>query len=385
MRRVAAPLLFVLMFALGSSWLGCRQLAGIDDVELPVTLDARSPDGPSDGFAFESYYYLEGGYGCTCPGCTTLAEGLNVPDSLVLIGNDVYFLNYGPEDGLGSLMRVPIAGGTAQTVAANLTRPFSITADANNLYWQAEDGKGSGIVVKLGLSGGAPTTLASGLKTLSDVLVMSEVQFPLTSNVAVTATDVYFVAFSGGEQAGVLSVPVDGGTVSTLVSQYIPDGGAPTRISSNGIAIDGTALYGVTNGPTNGVYRVPLTGGPAILLADNTANAWTLTLSGKDIFFVDEGLNFNQATLQSIPQAGGTSKVLAKGLKSPWALVADGGSIFFVDQTGPEGGSVNAYDIESGAIRTLAPYLDSPVSLAVDSKNAYWTSSNCGIVAKVPR
>jgi hypothetical protein len=301
------------------------------------------------------------------------------------VGPDVYFLNYGPEDGQGSLMRVPTAGGAPSTVVGNLTRPFSIAADATDFYWQAEDGKGSGIVEKLAMSGGPPVTLASGLSTLQDVVIMSTIQYPLTANVAVTPTDVYFVGYAMGTQAGVLSVPIAGGAVSTLISAWPSEAGPPTAVSVNGIVTDGTVLYAVTNGPSVGVLRVPLTGGSASVLAADLVDPWTLTLSGADVYFFDLGLNATSGTLQEVPELGGAAKILLKDLTSPWALVPDVGMLYFVEETGPAEGTVESFDIATGAVHDIASMLASPVAVAVDSANVYWTDFTCGTVMKAPK
>ena len=50
---------------------------------------------------------------CSCAGCTTLASAQGLPLSLVIVSGYVYFLDYGPEDGEGALMRVPTGGGLA--------------------------------------------------------------------------------------------------------------------------------------------------------------------------------------------------------------------------------------------------------------------------------
>src|ERR1700690_3774563 len=94
------------LIALGVAWLGCRQLAGIDDIELP-TMDAGSQDSPSPTDSGPDLVAtLEAAYGCDCPTCTTLAAGMYAPASLLLAGGYVYFTNYGPIDGQGSVMRV---------------------------------------------------------------------------------------------------------------------------------------------------------------------------------------------------------------------------------------------------------------------------------------
>jgi hypothetical protein len=81
-------------------------------------------------------------------------------------GTSVYWTN----TAAGTVMEVPVTGGVAITLAANQAAPAALTVDSGDLYWVAAGSSssggvpvaGTGSVVKLPLSGGSPVTLATG-------------------------------------------------------------------------------------------------------------------------------------------------------------------------------------------------------------------------------
>jgi hypothetical protein len=359
--------------------LGCRQIAGIEDVQ-PVdagkSMEARA-GGP--------------GGTCGCPGCTTLASAQGLPLSLVLVDGYVYFLDYGPEDGQGSLMRVATGGGQPETVVGNLTRPFSIAADATNFYWQAEDAKG-GIVVKRAIAGGAPETLASGLPPLTDLVTQSEILAPTTNDIALSTTDVYFVGFSPGNFGGpeplqIESVPIAGGAVKPFISQWpndsgSPDGGEGYVLYPLAIVTDSRSVYLITSAGQIGVLKVPIAGGVTDVLVENLENPYALALDGTILVFTDDG-NFTNGLVETVPTSGGSPSILAKGV-APWEMVVSQGTVYFINtDQNAQVSSIDSLDLTGNKLTTLATTLPEPVAITVDSESIYWTDSFCGTVMKM--
>jgi hypothetical protein len=81
-----------------------------------------------------------------------LANELDLPDSVVVDGNDVYWVTRGVHPEPGSIMKVDRAGGTPVTVASGFAGPDSIAIDDTSVYctvWGDDPIAGQGTVVKL--------------------------------------------------------------------------------------------------------------------------------------------------------------------------------------------------------------------------------------------
>jgi sugar lactone lactonase YvrE len=114
---------------------------------------------------------------------TTLATSQYDPNGIALDQADqyLYFTNYSNAGtGKGSIARVELSSGTVTTIAPNTQYPkadqgFGIATDGTNVYWTTA---GGGTVLKMAVSGGVVSTVASG--------------YPNTSAIVVDGTSVYF-------------------------------------------------------------------------------------------------------------------------------------------------------------------------------------------------
>ncbi|HTQ42266.1 MAG TPA: hypothetical protein VMI75_05855, partial [Polyangiaceae bacterium] len=144
--------------------------------------------------------------------------------------------------------RAPCGGVVAESTGAvrlastPASQPIAIAADATNVYWTTygSDPSQPGLVLKVPVVGGTPTTLATARTARV---------------IAVDAANVYWgdteCNFTGGICA-IMKVPISGGAATTLAAlQSMPVG----------IVVTSDAIYWADSGTGSGrIMSLPLTG-----------------------------------------------------------------------------------------------------------------------------
>jgi hypothetical protein len=199
-----------------------------------------------------------GGCGSTCGGmCTdgrclvTLATGAEGGNGLAIQGTNLYWTTLMPS---ASIRSVSTAGGDAGTIFGYYAY---VAVDTTNLYSISTGPFDS--VVQLPLSGGVPSTLASGLEEADGIAIDSQ-------NVYATS-----IAPNGGV---VIKVPLDGGAVTTLAYGN----------GSGDVHVDATSVYFI--GYPNGIVKVPIGGGVPATLAPG-AQPEALAIDAANVYFVN--------------------------------------------------------------------------------------------------
>lgn len=259
-----------------------------------------------------------------------------MPTALAVDSTDVYFTSgYLTSGNVGAVSKVPKGGGQVTVLVAGLDQPYGIAVDSTDVYWV--DGTG---VHKVGLDGGAVTTLASGSNG---------------GSIAIDATDVYWVAgsWAQGDNTILNKTPKSGGTTITLEVE-------PSPISS--IAVDSTEVYWIEESGT--VNQASVTGGAVTTLA-SSSSAYDIAIDGSNVYFT---ISNYPGALEKVPIGGGTVTVLASGLTYPGALVVDSTNLYWVDET-----TLKTMSLNGGAITVLASNLYYPSDVTVDAANVYWT------------
>jgi hypothetical protein len=169
----------------------------------PLTI-ASMPSGECFGLALDgrNVYWTTTGMGVglvtSAPllggPLTTLASGQDDPVGLAVSPTAAYWRNediYGSQDG-GALLTVPLDGGTPIVLSPwiNLSGP-TVAVDATSVYWAV-----SGNLLKMPLAGGAALTLASNVNPY---------------DIAVDSSNVYWT-----DRQNVMKVSVDGGTPGAI-------------------------------------------------------------------------------------------------------------------------------------------------------------------------
>ncbi|MGC9983125.1 MAG: SUMF1/EgtB/PvdO family nonheme iron enzyme [Polyangia bacterium] len=278
---------------------------------------------------------------CTAGQClVTLASGQAGPAFVAVDTTSVYWTSYSSSID-GTVMKVPIGGGTPTTLASDQYEPYGIATGAASVVWT---NSGGGTVMMVSTSGGTPTTLAQGQNG--------------PAFVAVDTTSVYWT----NEGGTVMKVPIGGGTPTILASG---------QNGPWGIVVDATSVYW-TNSGGGTVMKVPIGGGTPTTLASGQDNPLFVAVDTTSVYWTNSG-----GTVMKVPIGGGTPTTLASGQSIPEAIVVDTTSVYWTNvSTSSAGGTVMQLPSGGGTPTTLASGQGGPYGLAVDTTSAYWTNSN---------
>jgi len=155
-----------------------------------------------------------------------------------------------------TLQKVPLAGGTAQQLATGIWAS-NIVVDASYVYASLDDSSGTGSIVKVPIAGGAAVTLAPAQLN--------------NGQLAIDSTYVYWVSLGDGTQmnntnGSVMRVPKAGGTVVPLAANV---NGPRSLVLANNFVYFGNRVSIQKVPTTSGaVSTVTTTTGATALAAD---------------------------------------------------------------------------------------------------------------------
>jgi hypothetical protein len=204
-----------------------------------------------------------------------LASALN-PSGLAVDCTSVYWTDW--DGSAGTVMKVPIDGGTPTTVAG--VSAAEIAVDGTSAYWT-----GGTAVMKVALGGGMPIVLAS---------------FPeIEATIAVDRTSVYFVAI-GSSSAALMKVGLSGGKATKLADINLTG-------SADSIAVDTANVY--LAGGDGTVKKVPIGGGtPTTLASGGSGGPAYVAVDSASVYWTDPGTS----PCQDCPLAGSVLKLTPK-------------------------------------------------------------------------
>jgi hypothetical protein len=258
----------------------------------------------------------------------------------------------------------------------------SMAVDATTLYWSTTTGlaPGSGTIVSLSLSGGAPVTLAMGGEWLRAI--------------AIDDSNVYWTDYYGGL---VSKVPKAGGNPVVLASQQekaigiaVDDtnvywsnatgimkvgkaGGTPEMIAyqqpgPQAIAVDRSSVYW---GGSGSIYKVALTGGTPVVVGTG-GDAISMAVDDTNVYALIGDI------VTQVPLAGGPSFELGRADTFARAITIDKDAVYlaylsYETAGGPANGAVVKFAIGGGSAMTLAS-AQAASAVAVDGTYVYWGS-----------
>ena len=200
-----------------------------------------------------------------------------------------------------------------QILAFGLSGPFILKRSGSNLAFSALAGLGAGMTAAqtLPVTGGSPATPGPGLHNVWGV--------------AIDATNVYWVeSDSMAISTIVASAPIGGGAVTTL-------GTTATALLPQGMAITSTDIYFVGYvagaGGTPGLYTLPITGGSPTLIWSKASPSQPadVTLDGSNVYWTDMAAG----AVYSMPLGGGAASTMATGIANPRTIAVDSKNVYF--------------------------------------------------------
>ena len=238
----------------------------------------------------------------------TYAGGTIIPDALAVDGANVYWAIRDQARGApgSQVMMVPADGGTATPVASQ-QHPVSLAVDSTSVYW-GDDGNGT--VVKARLDGGTPVPLGEGIAQG-------------VGPVVVDAIRAYFWA----PLHGLMSVPVDGGRYTTLVS----DDDSTATISDLAVA-DGVVYWSADDADASALMSIPAGGGAATALVTGQQGIGSIATDGANVYWTTCGSpGCATGRVMKVQVGGGTPVVVASGWphSGQGAVAVDARSVYW--------------------------------------------------------
>ncbi len=213
--------------------------------------------------------------------------------------------------------------------------PGSLTVDEQRVYWATSDGT----IAATDRCGGAAV----------EVLATAQAS---PQSVVVAGANIYWVNYASGGEGDLMVMPRAGGTPASLAVLRGP----------LGLAIDGASAFVLA---LDGLYRVPLAGGAASLLAPATCPHGGPWRASGEIVWSEDCVMFG--TPRIVRLAGTTASTLVSGEAPESLAIADGRAYWTTWSSG--GPRVRTVPLAGGAPSTLATLSGFASSIAASASH----------------
>jgi hypothetical protein len=235
---------------------------------------------------------------------TMLAPASTLTPCLAIDASNVYWSDY--SNNVASIMRVPLAGGTATQVIADGDKYACVVTDGNGSVYYTNGNRT--IIMKASITGGGSTQVATG----QNVLKGSPLVF--SGGWLYWITDVYGDVDAYNGKDAIVRLSTNGGAVQVIDAEVT---GSP-----GGLAVDDTSIY---YSDSVGVYARPLSmPTTAVSFAlQSSVHPSTLAL-GAGHLAVSEATGIGSGDI-AVFRADGTGRtVVSQSLGTPLAVDARG-------------------------------------------------------------
>jgi hypothetical protein len=261
--------------------------------------------------------------------------------------------------------------GIPETVAQAQGMPYWVAVDASSIYWSnfTEPGSNQGALMRVGLDGGAVTTLVPtgpGAEAIGAFTV--------------GATGIYWTAVGSVMRAG-----LDGSGVTTLASGQSGPGG---------LAVDAHGIYWVNAGtPVSSGDGDPAPGTGSVMKANLDGSGLTVLASGLDapssvavdatsVYWTNQGTeaaDYTDGTVMKVGLDGQGQTTLASSFGGRFAggIAVDAASVYWVTASdlGGVSGAVYKVGLDGQGLRPLVTLDGLEGQLAIDAESLYFNAS----------
>lgn len=293
-----------------------------------------------------------------------IAQKQLMPTYIVVDAKNLYWTNRGSTFSSvdGSVMKMPIRGEAALTIASGQNQPRCIAVDATHVYWT---NVGDGTVMRIKIDGSSQTIIAESQNYPYGIAVNDEFVYWTNEGPSVSSVD-----------GDVLRRKLD---LSAPAESIAPLPPYPPQQYPQSIVVDKTNVYW-TNATQ--VTKTERDGSEATIIGNISppkivSGFSNIAVSGDSVFWTSTDEN----TINKVSVGGANPKPLATS-PTPFGIAVDETHVYW---TSSADGTVWRVGINEGTPMKLASDQAFPVGIAVDETCIYWANRNDGTVMKLAK